>query len=172
MLKHALTSREKEKRIQRGVRARADISILICSGSISSSSSCHAVCGCGMRKPQQPRVELAGAVAGRHLHCAVGQWVWAWVVRTGSGDAASLLVPAGGSGASHVTSEASEVGTSLVSRTGVTVMGVVVGGMVETTTRAWVVVVAMLRLTGRSVASECGGEGDLLGGLSSMVWPR
>lgn len=43
------------------------------------------------------------------------------------------------------------------------------GGRADTTTRAWHV--DRLRLTGSSVASECGGDGDLLPGLSSMAGP-
>lgn len=93
------------------------------------------------------------------------------VVRTGSDDGTTLLLLPSSGRASELTSVAltDGEGASLVSRTGVTEMGVEVmeGGSVETTTRAWEV--EMLRFTGRRVAREWGGEGDLLGGLSSMA---
>ncbi|MPC17851.1 hypothetical protein E2C01_010717 [Portunus trituberculatus] len=93
------------------------------------------------------------------------------VVRTGSVDGTTLLLVPSSGRSSELTSVAlgGGEGASLVSRTGVTEMGVEVmeGGRVETTTRAWEV--EMLRFTGRRVAREWGGEGDLLGGLSSMA---
>lgn len=127
-------------------------------------------CANGHEGPQRPRRNTGRCGWSPATLCrrTVGAGV---MVRTGSDDGTTLLLVPSSGRSSELTSVAltGGEGASLVSRTGVTEMGVEVmeGGRVETTTRAWEV--EMLRFTGRRVAREWGGEGDLLGGLSSMA---